>query len=205
MSARYHKIQSGIKILNLQPGSDIAVAYPEALPVAETRPPLAWYALQVRSNFEWIVNSVLANKEYEAFLPTYKTRRRWSDRTKEIEAPLFRGYTFCRFDATRRLPILTTPGVVSIIGSPAGPIEVDEREIASVRAMVASGAVVGPWPFLREGQFVAVERGPLSGVEGIIHSFKGQYRLIVSVTLLQRSVAVEIDRDWVRPTSHRRP
>jgi transcription antitermination factor NusG len=181
------------------------VAFP-AFPVAEiARPLLAWYALRVRSNFEWAVNAVLTGKEYEAFLPTYRTRRRWSDRTKEVDAPLFRGYTFCRFDATRRLPILTTPGVVSIIGSSAGPIEVDEREIASVRAMVASGVLVGPWPFLREGQYVAVERGPLTGVEGIIISFKGQYRLVVSVSLLQRSVAVEIDRDWVRPTSQHRP
>jgi transcription antitermination factor NusG len=95
--------------------------------------------------------------------------------------------------------------VVSIVGSAAGPIEVDEGEIASVRAMVASGVLVGPWPFLREGQYVAVERGPLTGVEGLIISFKGQYRLVVSVSLLQRSVAVEIDRDWVRPTSQHRP
>ena len=183
----------------------MAVACPAVFQVEDmARPTLGWYALRVRSNFEWAVNAALAGKDYEAFLPTYRTRRRWSDRTKEIDAPLFRGYTFCRFDPARRLPILTTPGVVSIIGSSAGPIQVDEREIASVRGMVASGVVVGPWPFLREGQFVAVEHGPLAGVEGIIVSFKNQYRLVVSVTLLQRSVAVEIDRDWVRPTSHRR-
>jgi len=192
------------KIMMLQDGAETAVACTAMFPVAEVaQPSLAWYALRVRSNFEWAVNAVLTGKEYEAFLPTYRTRRRWSDRTKEVEEPLFRGYTFCRFDAARRLPILTTPGVVSIIGSASGPIQVDEREIASVRGMVASGVVVGPWPFLREGQFVSVERGPLAGVEGIIVSFKGQYRLVVSVSLLQRSVAVEIDRDWVRPTSHR--
>jgi transcription antitermination factor NusG len=192
--------------MNLQNGTEMAVACPTVFPMGEmARPTLAWYALRVRSNFEWAVNAVLTGKEYEAFLPTYRTRRRWSDRMKEVEAPLFRGYTFCRFDATRRLPILTTPGVVSIIGSAAGPIQVDEREIASVRGMVASGVVVGPWPFLREGQFVTVEHGPLAGVEGIIVSFKSQYRLVVTVSLLQRSVAVEIDRDWVRPTSLRRP
>ncbi len=186
----------------------MAVACPIALPVAAERAgsALAWYAIQVRSNFEQTVNAALLGKSYEAFLPTYRTRRRWSDRVKEMDAPLFKGYTFCRFDASRRLPILTTPGVVSIVGSScSGPIEVDPREIASVRGMVASGAVVGPWPFLREGQFVAVERGPLSGVEGIVVYFKSQYRLVVSVSLLQRSVAVEIDRDWVRPVSNRRP
>jgi len=149
-----------------------------------------------------MVNTALSEKSFEAFLPTYRTRRRWSDRVKEVEAPLFKGYTFCRFDASRRLPILTTPGVVSIVGfSCSGPVAVDEHEMAAVRTMVESGTVIGPWPFLREGQFVSVERGPLSGVEGIVINLKGQYRLVVSVSLLQRSVAVEIDRDWVRPIS----
>ncbi len=164
-------------------------------------PQLAWYAVRVRSNAEKMVHTALVRKEYESFLPTYRSRRRWSDRIKELDTPLFPGYAFCRFDAAKRLPILTTPGVVSIVSSAQGPIAVDERELASVRSMVLSGSVVGPWPFLREGQFVSVERGPLAGVEGIIVTLKNQYRLVVSVSLLQRSVAVEIDRDWVRPIS----
>ena len=165
---------------------------------------LEWYAVRVRSNCEAAVNGALTNKAYEAFLPTYRTRRRWSDRMKDVEAPLFRGYTFCRFDASRRLPILTTPGVVAIVGSAAGPIPIDKQEIANVRSLATSGVVMGPWPFLREGQFVSVERGPLAGVEGIIVSLKGQFRLVVSISLLQRSVAVEIDRTWVRPISNPR-
>jgi transcription antitermination factor NusG len=146
----------------------------------------------------------LTAKGNEAFLPTYRSRRRWSDRYKEIDAPLFPGYTFCRFDPIRRLPVLTTPGVVSIVGTTKGPVSIDEREIESVRAMVSSGFIVGPWPFLHEGEFVAVEHGPLQGVEGVIVSVKNQYRLVVSISLLQRSVAVEIDRAWVRPVSNRR-
>jgi transcription antitermination factor NusG len=158
-----------------------------------------WYAVRVRSNFEKTVHTVLTGKGYEVFLPAYRTRRRWSDRTKEIEKPLFPGYTFCRFDAHHRLPILTTPGVVAIIGSTAGPIAIAEEEVATVRTMVGSGLLVGPWPFLREGQQVTVVRGPLSGVEGIIVTVKNQYRLVVSISILQRSVSVEIDRDWIRP------
>jgi transcription antitermination factor NusG len=166
---------------------------------------LRWYAIRVRSNAERNVHVALSSKQLESFLPTYRSRRRWSDRIKELDAPLFPGYTFCRFDASQRLPILTTPGVISIISSSQGPIAVDEHELAFVRSMILSGAIVGPWPFLREGQRVAVERGPLTGVEGIVVSVKGQYRLVVSVSLLQRSVSVEIDRDWVTPVSSPRP
>jgi transcription antitermination factor NusG len=164
---------------------------------------LPWYAVRVRSNAERLVHASLTGKQYESFLPTYRSRRRWSDRVRELDVPLFPGYTFCRFDARTRLPILTTPGVVSIISSSLGPIEVDPAELASVRTLIASGALVGPWPFLREGQLVSVEKGPLCGVEGIVVNVKNQYRLVVSVSLLQRSIAVEIDRDWVAPIPNR--
>lgn len=159
-----------------------------------------WYVVRVRSNFERIAVSSLNEKGYETFLPLYRARRRWSDRTKEIDVPLFSGYSFCRFDASRRLPILQTPGVVAIVSSAAtGPIPVEDSEIEAVRTMVATGLPVGPWPFLSEGDFVTVERGPLTGVEGCIVQVKAHYRLVVSISLLQRSVYAEIDRDWVVP------
>jgi transcription antitermination factor NusG len=180
----------------------MAVVCPSDLPgVEKAEPRSAWYAVRVRSNAEKMVHEGLVRKQYESFFPTYRSRRRWSDRIKELDAPLFPGYTFCRFEAVKRLPILTTPGVIAIVSSSQGPIAVDERELAAVRSMILSGIVVGPWPFLREGEFVAVERGPLTGVEGIVVKVKNQFRLVVSVSLLQRSVAVEIDRDWVRPVS----
>jgi transcription antitermination factor NusG len=114
----------------------------------------------------------------------------------------FPGVHFCRFDVSRRLPVLQTPGVFSILGSSAtGPIAVDESEIATISAMLKSGALVGPWPFLREGEYVMVERGPLAGVEGFIIQTKANFRLVVSVSLLQRSVYAELDRDWVRPAT----
>lgn len=158
-----------------------------------------WYVVRVRSNFERTATLSFQEKGYETYLPAYTSRRMWSDRTREIEAPLFPGYVFCRFNPYLRLPILQTPGVVSVISSPTGPIAVDESELDAVRTLLQAKLPVGPWPFLRAGQCVAVERGPLKGVEGIVLEVKSHFRLVVSISLLQRSVYAEIDRDWVRP------
>jgi transcription antitermination factor NusG len=157
-----------------------------------------WYVIRLRSNFEKGATASLKDKGYSAFLPSYRTRRKWSDRIKEVEVPLFPGYTFCRFDPRCKLPILMCPGVISILESADGPIPVPEQEIAAVQAMLNSGLPFGACPFLQEGQPVMVERGPLKGTEGVVVRTKGAYRLVVSVFLLQRSIWAEIDRDAVR-------
>jgi transcription antitermination factor NusG len=141
----------------------------------------------------------LCGKGYEAYLPLYRSGRRWSDRVKQLDLPLFPGYLFCRFDVLDRLPILTTPGVISVVGAGKTPIPVDDEEIEAVRAILRSGLAARPCPFLQVGSKVYIERGPLTGLEGIIANTDKVYRLIVSVNLLQRSVAVEIDREWARP------
>jgi transcription antitermination factor NusG len=160
---------------------------------------LPWFALRLRSNFEKTTAQLLEYRGYEVFLPTYRTRRRWSDRVKEIEAPFFTGYLFCRIDMSHRLPVLTTPGVVGIAGRGKIPEPVGDHEIAAVRTIVESGLFSQPWPFLTAGDRIRVEYGPLAGTEGILTCVKGNYRLVASVSLLQRSVAVELDRDWVQP------
>lgn len=157
-----------------------------------------WYVVRLRSNFEKGASASLREKGYEVFLPSYRTRRKWSDRVKEVEVPLFPGYIFCRFDSRSRLPILMCPGVISILESADGPVPVPEHEVAGVRAILESGLQFGASPFLREGQRVVVERGPLKGTEGVVVRTKGAYRLVVSVFLLQRSISAEIDRDSVR-------
>jgi transcription antitermination factor NusG len=127
---------------------------------------------------------------------------------KEVEAPLFPGYLFCRLNPQDRLPILKTPGVIQVVGSNRTPTAVDEQEIQAIQAMVASGIPNQPWPFLATGDRVRIESGPLSGLEGILIEFKGNHRLVLSVTLLQRSVAVEIDSAFVaslRSSSGPRP
>jgi transcription antitermination factor NusG len=146
-----------------------------------------------------LVSTTLRGKGYQEFFPLYCSRRRWSDRIKKVELPLFPGYLFCQFDESDRLPILTTPGVIGIVGAGKIPIPVDDDEIEAIRAILRSGLAAQPWPSLRVGSKVYIERGPLAGLEGIITNTDKVYRLIVSVSLLQRSVAVEIDHGWARP------
>src|ERR1035437_7723013 len=161
---------------------------------------LSWYALRVQSRLAGLVSTILRGKGYEEFFPLCCSRRRWSDRIKKVELPLFPGYLFCQFDVSDRLPILlTTPGVIGIVGAGKIPIPVDLEEIEAIRAILRSGLAAQPWPLLRVGSKVYIEGGALAGLEGIITSTDKVYRLIVSVSLLQSSVAVEIDHEWARP------
>jgi len=145
---------------------------------------------------------ILGGKGYETFLPLYRSRRRWSDRVKHINVALFPGYLFCRFDPLDRLvPVLTTPGVLSIVSSGKAPVPVAEEEIEAVQMIVRSGLAARPRPFLQVGSKVHIDQGPLTGLDGIIAHEKNTSRLVVSVTLLQRSVAVEIDSTWARPAN----
>jgi transcription antitermination factor NusG len=162
-----------------------------------TPKPLPWYGVRVRSRHEQVASIVLRSKGYEPFAPSYKVRRRWSDRIKETEAPLFSGYLFCRLDCGNRLPVLTATGVVGIVGIGKTPAPIEEREIEAIRTVIKSGLPARPWPFVHQGDRVRVEYGPLRGVEGIVTSVEDQQRLVVSVSLLQRSIAVEMDPAWV--------
>jgi transcription antitermination factor NusG len=158
-----------------------------------------WYALRVRSRHENLVASHLQARGFESLLPLYKCRRRWSDRFKEMQLPLFPGYVFCLFNQLNRLPILTIPGIVHVVGVGRTPLPIDETEMAAILTAVQSGVPSRPWPFLQVGNKVRVEYGPLSGVEGILLGFRGHHRLVLSVTLLQRSVAVQVDEAWITP------
>ncbi|HYL36168.1 MAG TPA: UpxY family transcription antiterminator [Bryobacteraceae bacterium] len=162
-----------------------------------------WFAVRVRSNFERIVEAHLRQRGYEQFAPSYKLERLWSDRKKEIDHFLFPGYVFCRFDPNDRLPVLTVPGVVGLVGFGKVPAPIPDQEMERVRRMVQSGLLVSPWPFLEVGQSVLIERGPLAGMEGILIDAKGKFRLVVSIQLLKRSVSAEVDRNWVRPIRSR--
>ena len=160
-----------------------------------------WFALRVRSNYERLTMVHLRERGFEEFSPSRTTERRWSDRKKTIEEFLFPGYVFCRLNPQDRLPILTTPGVMGFVGCGKTPLEIPEHEIESIRRMLKSGLLVLPWPRLELGQSVLIERGPLTGVEGILQEVKGKCRLVVAINLLRRSVFTEVDRNWVRPVS----
>ena len=160
---------------------------------------LDWYALCVRPRYEKLANTILTNKGYGTLLPLYKCRRRRPDRYREIQLPMFPGYLFCQFDPNVRLPILTTPGVLHVVGSGRAPIPIDRAEMEAVRHLAESQLPAEPHPYLEVGQKVYIQEGPLIGTVGILLANKNSHRLIVSVTLLRRAVAVEINRDWARP------
>jgi len=164
-----------------------------------------WYAVQVRSQHEDLVARHLRVRGMEAFLPLYKERHRWSDRFVEIDVPLFPGYVFSQFNPLNRLPVLTVPGVVHIVGTGKKLLPVDKTEIDAIQAAVRSEVPRQPWPFLQIGNKVKIEFGPLCGIEGILLAHRGHQRLVLSITLLQRSVAVQIDEEWVRPLSPAKP
>jgi len=158
-----------------------------------------WFALQVRTRWESSTAIQLSGKGYKTLLPTYRARKRWSGKFRDVKAPLFPGYVFCQFDAQKRLPILVTPGVISVVGRGRVPLPVEDGEIAAIQTVVSSGLSAEPWPYLELGQRIRIQSDALEGLEGILIHFKGNDRIVVSVSLLRRSVALEIDRYSVRP------
>jgi transcription antitermination factor NusG len=154
---------------------------------------VSWFALQVRGRQEFNISENLGSNGYEWFLPLYKSSKRWSDRIKQVDSPLFPGYVFCRFNPLDRLPILKIPGVIQIVGFNRQLVAVDDDEIRAIQALVASGIPNHPCPYLEVGDKVRIESGPLRGLEGLLVEFQGNHQLVLSVTLLQRSVAVKID------------
>lgn len=156
-----------------------------------------WFALVVRSRWEKCAATSLASKGYSCLLPVCKERRRWSDRWKELEMPLFPGYLFCRFNTYERCGVLSVPGVLSIVGIGRIPAPVDPQEMAAVELVGRIGYPALPWSFVEIGETVRLDRGPLQGLTGIVLQCKSESKLILSVTLLKRSIAVEIDRSWV--------
>jgi len=153
----------------------------------------AWYALYTRHQHEKTVARVLAGKGFEIFLPVYAAAHRWKDRTKQLSLPLFPCYVFLRGDTRRRVDILGTPGVHSLVGSEGRPAPIEQSEMDAIRQMIESRMQVEPHPFLRCGDWIRVKSGPLAGIEGILVRKKNLFRLVVSVELLQKSVAVEVD------------
>ena len=159
-----------------------------------------WYALHVRSRYEKAVSTVLRHKGFTEFLPVYRSRRHWSKRIAEIELPLFPGYVFCRLHrAERSVAIMTTPGVIAIVGFAGTPVPIDYDEIEAIRRVLDTGIAAEPWKYISSGQRVRVEYGALAGLEGILIQAQKDHRLLLSVTLLQRSVAVQIDEACVVP------
>jgi transcription termination/antitermination protein NusG len=148
-----------------------------------------WFALRVRPKHEKTVATNLSKLGFDDYVPLKKVRRRWSDRIKELDEPLFPGYIFCSFTYSDRLRVLNLTGVESIVGG------VNDSEIEAVRRLVASGKPLSHLPFLRIGQCVSIDSGPLAGIRGVVLRDENAWRVVVSVEALDRSIAVEVDRE----------
>jgi transcription antitermination factor NusG len=158
---------------------------------------LPWYALQTKARHEKAVSNYLRLQGLEEFLPLYKSRREWSDRVRVVEMPLFGCYVFCRLDPRSAISVLGVPGVIHVLGYGAEPAPVPEGEIAAIRRLLASDVPALPCPYLKAGVPVRIRSGAMKGLEGRLVRIKSHCRLVLSVHLLQRSVALEVDPESV--------
>ena len=160
---------------------------------------LRWHALYTRPRHEKQVQQELANQQIETYLPTHKVRRRWSDRYKIVEEPLFKNYLFVRTDTGNYRKALKPYGVVSFVSVEGEPAVIPDEEVEAVRIMVTSEIPHNPYPYLKTGRKIRVKYGPLGGCEGVLVRKRGLSRLVVTVHLLQRSIEAELDAAWIEP------
>lgn len=171
-------------------------------PSSETGIILPWSAVYTRYQHEKNVAEMLTTKGFEVFLPLYESVRRWKQRRKLLRMPLFPCYVFVRGAVTSRLPVLTTPGVHMILCQGDKVADIPEEEIQAIRMTLDGNFHVEPHPFLICGERVRVIRGTLSGIEGILVRKKNVFRLVLSVSMLSQSVAVEVYAEDVEPVGN---
>jgi transcription antitermination factor NusG len=164
----------------------------------------SWYALYTKHQHERAIARNLMGKGFETFLPLYAAARRWKDRVKILDVPLFPCYVFLRAGAERRLDVIITPGVYDFVSSAGHPATIPAAEIEAIRQAVGSGARIEPHPFLRCGDRVRVKCGPLVGIEGVLVRKRNVYRLVLSVEMLGKAAAVEIDAALVERLDEKR-
>lgn len=152
-----------------------------------------WYALFTRYQHEKLVATALSNKSFDVYLPAYRAVHRWQDRDKQLSLPLFPCYVFLRGGLDRQLQILTTPGLLHIVSWGGRPAVIPPVQIEAVKQILGSGLPVKSHPYMRCGDRVRVKSGPLMGLEGILERTKGQARLVLSMEMLGRAAAVEIE------------
>jgi transcription elongation factor/antiterminator RfaH len=155
--------------------------------------PFGWYAIYTRHQHEKSAADLLARKGFEVLLPLYRSRSRWTDRTRVVHLPLFPNYLFVRADLERRVHVLRTAGVCWFVENGGRPSEIAPEQMQTLRKLVESPVHVQPHPFLEQGDHVRILRGPFEGLHGILTRVKNQYRVVISVDLLRKSAAVEID------------
>jgi transcription antitermination factor NusG len=169
-----------------------------ALPGVEPSPS-HWYAAYTCSRHEKYVAKQLEERRIECFLPLYRSWRRWKDRRKQIALALFPGYVFVRMVLPERLRVLELPGVVRLVSFNGQPAPLPEQDIEALRNGLNERIHAEPHPYLRVGRRVRVMHGPLAGTEGILVRKKHKFRLVISLDVIMRSVAIEVDAADVEP------
>lgn len=158
-----------------------------------------WYAIYTCARHEKWVAKQLEQSSLETFLPLHRSIHQWKDRKKLVEQALFPSYVFVKIDPAERIRVLQTPGVVRIVDFQGEPAALPEAEIEALRSGLNQKLNAEPCEYLRAGNRIRVIRGPLIGAEGIFVHFKGKPRVVITLDVLMRSVAVEIDAAYVEP------
>jgi transcription antitermination factor NusG len=158
-----------------------------------------WYAAYTYPRHERVIAEQLESKGVESFLPTSTTASRWKDRTVRIHLPLFPSYVFARIELARRVAVLTVPGVIRILSANGVPIPIPDSEIDAVRRCINEGAKLEAHTFVTSGMRVRVRSGPFAGLEGIVTQGDGKYKVLVSITAIHQSIALELDRECLEP------
>jgi transcription antitermination factor NusG len=165
----------------------------------ETGAALPWYALYTCPRHEKCVAQQIEQRGIDCFLPLYRSVRRWKDRRKELELALFPGYVFVRLAPGDRLRVLQLPSAVRLVSFNGQPAPLPEAEIEGLRQHLVGGVCPEPHPYLCVGRRVRVCAGPMAGLEGILVRRKDRCRIVFSLDLIMRSIAVEVDESDVEP------
>ncbi len=158
-----------------------------------------WYAVCTFSNHEKSVAEQLRERAVEHFLPLYDSVRRWTDRRVQLQLPLFPGYVFVRLALRNRLRVLEIPSIARLVGFGGPPVALPDNEMETLRSSLTNQLRAEPHPYLKVGRRIRVAIGPLVGFEGIVVRKKKQRRFVISLDLIMRSVAVEMDAADLRP------
>ena len=155
---------------------------------------LAWYALRTRPRHEKKVHLELQGKSIECFLPLLGEDHHWSDRRQIVQVPLFPGYVFVRMEnkLEGRVLVLRTTGVIGFVGFRGTGVAIPEEQIQAIQSVVEAKITFGSYAFLNVGQKVRIVGGSLDGIQGIISGKKDEKRLVISIDLIQKSIAIQV-------------
>jgi transcription elongation factor/antiterminator RfaH len=159
----------------------------------DTGSQMFWYAAYTSSRHEKTVAEHLRQREVECFLPLYETVRRWNNGRHLVQVPLFPSYIFVRMELRNKLRVLQVPGLVQLVTFQGSPATLPDAEVETLRSALAAGVMAQPYRYLNVGSKVEICRGPLQGMRGIVSRHQGQFRVVISVEMITRSIVVEVD------------